>query len=90
MAGVALVAASIMLIVEAMMSLRRFERLYTMQMQAMTEIIYALAAARDEYYDDDDDTDEEEQPSKPELVAVIPFRSGSGEDKSDSDKDSKE
>ena len=81
-AAVALVSASIILTVSAMMSLRRFEKLYTMQMQTMAEIIYAVAAAREEYYDDDP-TDEEEHP-RPELVSVIPFRSGSGEDDSDS------
>ena len=91
-AAVALVSASIILTVSAMVSLRRFEKLYVMQMQTMAEIIYAVAAARDEHdgYYDDEDTDEEEQSSKPELVAVIPFRSGSGEDKSDNDSDSKE
>lgn len=73
-AAVALVSASIVLTVSAMMSLRRFEKLYLMQMQTMTEIIYAIAASRDEY-DDDDPTDEEEQP-RPELAPVIPFRGG--------------
>jgi len=73
-AAVALVSASIVLTVSALMSLRRFEKLYLMQMQTMTEIIYAIAASRDDY-DDDDPTDEEEHP-RPELAPVIPFRGG--------------
>lgn len=73
-AAVALVSASIVLTVSALMSLRRFEKLYVMQMQTMTEIIYAIAASRDDY-DDDDPTDEEEH-SRPELAPVIPFRGG--------------
>jgi hypothetical protein len=73
-AAVALVSASIVLTVSALMSLRRFEKLYVMQMQTMTEIIYAIAASRDDY-DDDDPTDEEEHP-RPELAPVIPFRGG--------------
>lgn len=73
-AALALVSASIILAVSAMLSLRRFERLYTMQMQTMVEIIYAIAASRDDY-DDDDPTDEEELP-RPDLASVLPFRGG--------------
>lgn len=60
----------------AIMTLNRIERLYTLQVHTMIEIIQAVAAEREGYYEEDDPTDEEEPP-KPELATVIPFRSGS-------------
>lgn len=80
-----LAIACIGLAASAILSLNRFERLYTMQIQAMTAIIYAIAEMRG--YEEDDPTDEEERP-KPELAPVIPFRGGP--EGNDGDKDSKE
>lgn len=84
-AVMALASACIILSISAMLSLKRFEQLYTMQIQAMTAIIYAIAEMRG--YEEDDPTDEEELP-RPELAPVLPFRGGP--EGNDSDKDSKE
>ena len=81
-----LAIACIGLAASTILSLNRFERLYTMQIQAMTAIIYAIAEMRG-YEEEDDPTDEEERP-KPELAPVLPFRGGP--EGNDSDKDSKE
>jgi hypothetical protein len=85
-AVMALASACIILSISAMLSLKRFEQLYTMQIQAMTAIIYAIAEMRG-YEEEDDPTDEEEHP-KPELAPVLPFRGGP--EGNDNDKDSKE
>ena len=69
-----LAIACIGLAASAILSLNRFERLYTMQIQAMTAIIYAIAEMRG-YEEEDDPTDEEEH-SRPDLAPVIPFRGG--------------
>lgn len=71
----ALSAPCFILAVSAMMSLKRFEQLYTMQIQAMTTIIYAIAEMRGMVEEEDDPTDEEER-QKPELAPVLPFRGG--------------
>jgi hypothetical protein len=70
---IALIACCVVFAGAAIQSLNRFERLYTMQMQTMIEIIYAIAEMRG--YEEDDPTDEEEH-SRPELAPVIPFRGG--------------